>query len=196
MAVINDLVALARHDVIVFTDARQTFEHDAICQLAANFSDTKVGCVSGELIFLTDPSVGSTGKGVDLYWRYEKFMRNLESRIHSMLGATGAIYAVRKNLFTPIPSMIVLDDVFVPMRIVGQGYRAIFDGTAKAYDRVADSPKEEYRRKARTLFGNFQLFGMLSSLFNPFKSPVAIQFFSHKLLRVMVPWALSVMRFM
>ncbi|MBZ0166596.1 MAG: glycosyltransferase family 2 protein, partial [Candidatus Omnitrophica bacterium] len=142
MATLNTLVARARNEVVVFTDARQVFERNAIKELVANFHDPHVGCVSGELMF--SQKEGATARGINLYWNYEKFMRDRESRIHSMLGATGAIYAIRRELYPTVPEDIVLDDVYVPLKIVAEGYRAIFDGSARAYDEVADSPREEY----------------------------------------------------
>jgi cellulose synthase/poly-beta-1,6-N-acetylglucosamine synthase-like glycosyltransferase len=186
MATLNDLIQHVRSEVIVFADARQMFARDALRQLVANFADPVVGCVSGELMFSSKE--GATAKGVNFYWNYEKKIRKLESQIHSMLGATGAIYAIRRELYTPIPPNVVLDDMYVPLKIVEKGFRAVFDETAKAYDEVADSPREEHRRKARTLFGNYQLFFLLPQLFNPFQSPVAIQLFSHKFLRVIIPF--------
>lgn len=188
MAVLNDLLGAAQQDIVVFTDARQIFAPDAIRQLVDNFSDPAVGCVSGELTFRTKE--GATAKGINLYWTYEKFMRRLESAIHSMLGATGAIYAIRRNLFTPLPPNAVLDDMITPLRIIARGYRAVFDGSAKAFDEVADTPREESRRKGRTLYGNYQIFSMMPQVFNPFASPIALQMFSHKLLRVLVPFLL------
>lgn len=190
MATINDLVQTARNEIIVFCDARQTFAPNAIKELTANFADERTGCVSGELIFIEKGREGGTAKGVNLYWNYEKFIRKHESRLHSMLGATGAIYAIRRELFVPIPARIVLDDMYVPLQIIRKGYRAIFDESAKAYDHAADSPREEHRRKTRTIFGNYQIFGLFPDLFNPLCSPVAIQLFSHKLLRVVVPFLL------
>ena len=124
---------------------------------------------------------------MSLYWNYEKFIRKNESRLHSMLGATGAIYAIRRELFVPVPTQVVLDDMFVPLQIIRKGYRAVLDESAKAYDQAADSPREEHRRKTRTLFGNYQIFGIFADLFNPLRSPVAVQLFSHKLLRVLIP---------
>ncbi len=187
MATLNELVQAARNEAIVFCDARQTFAPDALRELAANFADRHVGCVSGELIFVEKGQEGGTAKGVNLYWNYEKFIRKHESRIHSMLGATGAIYAIRRELFVPIPTRVVLDDMYVPLQIIRKGYRAIFDESARAYDHAADSPREEHRRKTRTLFGNYQIFGLFPDLFNPLRSPVAIQLFSHKLLRLLIP---------
>lgn len=187
MATINELVQAARNEAIVFCDARQAFAPNAIRELVANLADSHVGCVSGELIFKEKKEEGATAKGVSLYWNYEKFIRKHESRLHSMLGATGAIYAIRRELFVPIPTRIVLDDMFVPLQIVRKGYRAVLDESAKAYDQAADSPREEHRRKTRTLFGNYQIFGLFPDLFNPLRSPIAIQLFSHKLLRVLIP---------
>ncbi|MCA9400505.1 MAG: glycosyltransferase family 2 protein [Candidatus Omnitrophica bacterium] len=188
MAVLNSLAQKVSHEVIVFTDARQDFERDAIQQLVNNFHDPLIGCVSGEL--LLSRKEGATAEGLNLYWNYEKMIRRRESDLHSMLGATGAIYAIRRELFRPLPENIVLDDMYIPLSIVSMGYRAVFDDSAKAYDEVAESPKQEYRRKARTLYGNYQIFGMFKKLFVPGFSPVSIQFFSHKVLRVIAPMIL------
>jgi len=194
MFTIDELVEKAKSEIIVFTDARQPFARNAIKELVGNFNDPKIGCVSGELIFSRDG--GATAWGINVYWDYEKFIRHKESDLHSMIGATGAIYAIRKELFVPVPEHVVLDDVFIPLKIIQKGFRAIFDDSAKAYDEVADSPREEYRRKIRTLAGNYQIFQLFSELFNPFKSPVAIQLFSHKFLRVMVPFLMIAVFFL
>lgn len=190
MATLNDLVAKSQNTILVFTDARQSFEQNALRELVANFHDDSIGCVSGELHFKPLAKAGGTAQGINLYWKYEKFLRACESRIHSMLGATGAIYAVRRELFTPLPQTIILDDMFVPLKIIQNGFRAIFDPKAHAYDIIADNPKEEYRRKVRTLSGNYQILLLFFSLFNPFTSPIAIQLFSHKLLRIVAPFLL------
>jgi biofilm PGA synthesis N-glycosyltransferase PgaC len=185
---ISELVGQSKSEIIVFNDARQILDKDAINRLVENFADDEVGCVSGELIFYAKE--GGTAKGINLYWKYEKFIRFCEAQVHSMLGATGAIYAIRRELFVPGPSHIVLDDMYIPLKIIEQGYRAIWVDTAFAYDTVADTPKEEYRRKTRTLFGNYQIFLLFPGLFNPLKSPIAIQLFSHKFLRVILPFIL------
>jgi biofilm PGA synthesis N-glycosyltransferase PgaC len=188
MSAISQLIAQSKSEIIVFNDARQTLEKDAIRRLVESFADSTVGCVSGELVFTTQE--GETAKGINLYWEYEKLIRYWESQVHSMLGATGAIYAIRRELFVPGPSNVVLDDMFIPFKIIEQGYRAIFVDNAHAYDRAAENPKEEYRRKTRTLFGNYQIFRLFPGLFNPLRSPVAVQLFSHKFLRVILPFVL------
>jgi cellulose synthase/poly-beta-1,6-N-acetylglucosamine synthase-like glycosyltransferase len=186
MAILNELVSMASHEIIVFNDARQELPEDAIAKLVSNFADPNIGCVSGELVFRKKD--GATAQGINLYWEYEKFMRNHEARIHSMLGATGAMYAIRKGLYRQVPHHVVLDDMYIPFRVIEQGYRAIFEPEAKAYDNAAEDSKEEYRRKTRTLFGNFQIFQIFGRMFNPFKSPIAIQLFSHKFLRILAPF--------
>jgi len=193
MATINDLVAKAKNEILVFTDARQSFERNAIRELVANFHDKNIGCVSGELQFKPLTVTGRTAEGINLYWKYEKFLRACESQIHSMLGASGAIYAIRRSLFTPIPQNIILDDMFVPLKIIQKGYRAVFDPKAQAYDVAANDSQEEYRRKVRTIYGNYQIFSLFGNLFNPFNSPVAMQLFSHKFLRVIAPFLLILM---
>lgn len=185
---LNTLVKMATGEILVFTDARQRLHKDAIKELVKNFSDPKVGSVSGELHF--EGESNQAGRGVGLYWRYEKFIRKSESKMGSMLGATGALYAIRRELFPVLPKDLILDDVYVPMQTVQKGYRAIFDKKAKIYDRFSKGAKDEFLRKTRTLAGNFQLFTYMKWLFNPFKSFIAWQFISHKFLRLMVPFLL------
>lgn len=180
-------VSHAKGGYLIFTDCRQHFDSGAISQLLSNFSDPEIGCVSGELILLEDPC---TRIQVDMhfYWDLEKFIRKLESNIDSVAGATGAIYAIRKSLFEPLPEGTLLDDVFIPMRIVLKGYRTVFDGQAKAYDNVSKSFAQEKSRKIRTLLGNYQLLGMLPLLLSPFKNRIFFRYLSHKVFRLFIPF--------
>lgn len=187
-SMLNLLVKQAKGEILVFTDARQKLERNSIDELVKNFSDTKVGSVSAELIY--DGQDSKTGNGVAIYWKYEKFIRKYESKMGSMLGATGALYAIRRELFPELPKDLILDDVYIPLKIVQRGYRAIFDYKAKIYDSVAKNTREEFIRKTRTLAGNFQLFLYLREFFNPFKDKIGWQFFSHKFLRLIAPFLL------
>ena len=191
MMTVNDLVLQSKHEIIFFNDARQHFDKNALKNLVQNFADPSVGCASGELLFIK--AEGGTAQGVNLYWESEKFIRFHEARVHSMMGATGAIYAIRKSLYVPACTEVVLDDMFIPFKIIEKGYRAIFEETALAFDNAANSATEEYSRKARTLYGNYQIFSLFLGLFNPIKSPIAIQLFSHKFLRVMVPFLMLIL---
>ena len=114
----------------------------------------------------------------------------MESEIHSIAGATGAIYAIRRELYKDLPEDTILDDVLTPLRIILRGKRTVFEPEAKAYDSVACCPLAEYRRKVRTLCGNYQLLASLPQALSPWKNPIFIQFVSHKLGRLVVPWAL------
>jgi cellulose synthase/poly-beta-1,6-N-acetylglucosamine synthase-like glycosyltransferase len=128
--------------------------------------------------------------GVGIYWRFEKWLRRTESCLHSSVGLTGAICSVRRDLFRPIPTGTILDDVYWPLRVVMQGYRVVHDDRAMAYDCLPARTRDEFRRKVRTLSGNFQLVVRLPSLLLPWRDPIWWQFVSHKLARLLVPWAL------
>jgi cellulose synthase/poly-beta-1,6-N-acetylglucosamine synthase-like glycosyltransferase len=182
--------SLAVNDVLVFADARQTWSPEALRLLLENFSDSKIGAVSGDLVVQSN---SGTMEGVGLYWRYEKWLRKQESRVHSMVGVTGAICAVRRELFHPIPQGIILDDVYWPLQVTMQGYRVIHDERARAFDRLPERAGDEFRRKLRTLSGNYQLLGRLPAALLPWKNPIWLQFISHKILRLLVPWALLLM---
>jgi cellulose synthase/poly-beta-1,6-N-acetylglucosamine synthase-like glycosyltransferase len=195
-AALNAGVARARHDILVFADARQTFARDALRQLVAHFDDPAVGAVSGELLLDAEQAAdadaddSSVAEGVGMYWRYEKALRRMESVVGSTLGATGAIYALRRSLWRPLPADTLLDDVLAPMRAVLAGYKVVFEERAKAFDRASRDAASESRRKIRTLAGNIQLLWLEPRLLIPFVNPVWLQYVSHKLGRLVVPYAL------
>src|SRR5436305_601320 len=122
--------------------------------------------------------------GVGLYWRYEKQIRRDESATGSVVGATGAIYAMRRSLWQPLPDDTILDDVLTPMRCVMAGYRVVFEERACAFDRTAPDANTEGRRKLRTLAGNYQLLWLEPRLLLPWCNPAWLQFVSHKVGRL------------
>ncbi len=178
---------VARGDVLVLADARQHWAPDALEILLENFTDPEVGGASGELVIDSGPGMLS---GVGLYWKYEKWIRQNESKCHSTVGVTGAISAVRRELFPIIPKGTVLDDVYWPMQVVMRGYRVVHDQGSLAYDRLPERAGDEFKRKLRTLTGNFQLVALLPALLLPWRNPIWLQFMSHKIMRLVVPWAL------
>ena len=186
---LNFGVQQASGEIIVFADARQTFNKDVITELVKNFSDTTVGGVSGELVFLEEGE-SSIKAQMGAYWEYEKKIRKMESDTGSVIGATGAIYAIRKKLYKPLAPATLLDDVMTPMNIVLQGYRIVFDSKAIAYDTLSKGISQEWNRKVRTLTGNWQLLSLNPNLLNPLKNNCWFRFFSHKLSRVVVPFFL------
>ena len=186
---LNDAVALAHGDIVLFTDARQKIEPGAVPLLAAQFSDPAVGCASGELM-LGDPESGEVVRGMGLYWRIEKTIREMESASSSVVGATGALYAVRRQLLVPVPPGTILDDVYIPMHVVRQGFRVIFVPSARAWDVADQGSEREFSRKVRTLTGNYQLVQFAPWLLTA-SNPLRFEFISHKLLRLLAPFALA-----
>ncbi|MDP7270733.1 MAG: glycosyltransferase family 2 protein, partial [Gammaproteobacteria bacterium] len=126
-------------------------------------------------------------QGIDFYWQYEKFIRQAEARCGSVVGVTGAIYALRKSCYKNIPKGLILDDVLIPMNAVRSGERVIFEPEALAYDIPPPSPEWEHKRKVRTLAGNYQLVQRSPGLLLPWRNPIWVQFVSHKLLRLVAP---------
>ncbi len=185
---LNQALKSATGEIVVFTDARQTIANDAVLRLMENFADPTVGCASGELM-LGDPAIGESVRGLGLYWKIEKITRELESTSGSVIGATGALYAVRRNLLVPLPSEIILDDVFIPMQVVRQGYRVVLDSRARIWDVPDLGTGREFSRKVRTLSGIYQLLEMEPWLLSS-TNPLRFEFISHKLLRLAVPFAL------
>ena len=187
---LNDAIKLATGEVLLFTDARQHIESSAVRLLIENFADPSIGAASGELM-LGDPATGETGKGMGLYWRVEKKIRELESASGSVVGATGAIYCARRSLLetSPLPGGTILDDVLIPMQVVRQGSRVIFDSRARAWDSPDLGEGREFSRKVRTLSGNYQLLQLAPWLLSS-QNPIRFEFISHKLSRLAVPFAL------
>lgn len=184
---VNAGVAAASGEFIVFADARQQFEPMVIRELCANFSDPVVGCAGGELIFRKSPD-STVRAEMGAYWLYEKKIRHMESDTGSVIGVSGCIYAVRRALFQPLPAGTILDDVLTPMNIVRQGYRVVFVPSAMAYDIVSKDVDQEWKRKVRTLTGNWQLMSLAPWLVVPGMNPVWMRFMSHKIFRVKVPF--------
>ena len=173
-------------DIIVLTDVRQQFAPDAIERLMACFADASVGVVTGELMIRQGASREEYNTG--LYWRYEKWIRRNLNRIDAMLGATGSIYAIRRELVSPIPHDILLDDVYLPFAAGFRGYRIYFEESAKAYD-VPTSLQSEFWRKVRTQAGVYQIVMRFPGLLWPGNRRF-LHFVSHKLGRLLLPFAL------
>jgi biofilm PGA synthesis N-glycosyltransferase PgaC len=179
---LNTLYPEARGELLLLNDVRQPLSPNAVRSLAAAFRDPAVGCATGNLVL-----AGSAGSGV--YWRYETWLRRQESRFRGVVGMTGPIAMVRTGDMQPLPADLILDDVWIPMRLVLARKRVAFIDEARATDDAFENERE-FRRKVRTLAGNYQLFARLPALLLPFRNPIWFETFSHKLLRLMAPWFL------
>ncbi len=189
-AALNQAVPLTSGEILVLADARQSIAPDAIRALVDDLADPDVGAVSCEL-HLSAREGTEKASGVGAYWRYEKFVRRTESLFDSTVGATGALYALRRFLFRPLDPRTVLDDVAIAMDVVLAGYRVIFEPRALAFDHIHGKAGRELQRKIRTLAGNLQLVRLKPELLSPRKNRILWQFVSHKLTRLLVPWALA-----
>jgi hypothetical protein len=179
-AALNAGLLAATHEILVFSDASINLRSDALKQIARQFADPSIGCVSGE-----DPIVGSGGEA--LYGRYELFLRRLESAVHSIVGASGSFYAQRRSLCPPFVEGMAPDFLSV-LRTVDQGFRAVSEPRAVGTMTSVNDPRQEFDRKVRTVLrGMTTLFGY-PALLNPLRSGAfAFELWSHKVLRWMAP---------
>jgi cellulose synthase/poly-beta-1,6-N-acetylglucosamine synthase-like glycosyltransferase len=185
--VLNRLVAAANGEVVVFSDANTMFEPKAVRCLVRHFADSRVGCVCGELR-LRDPESGARGEG--LYWRYEGCLKFFESRLNMLVGANGGIFAVRRELFEPLPLKAIVDDFLTAMEVRRKNYRVVFDWEAAGYETAASNVREEFVRRVRIGAGNFHALRMTWRLLMPGAGRIAFSYWSHKVLRWLVPFAL------
>jgi cellulose synthase/poly-beta-1,6-N-acetylglucosamine synthase-like glycosyltransferase len=176
----------AEAEILVFTDVRQRFQPTTIPRLVAHFADARVGAVSGALL-VGHGGDDSVGRGVDAYWRLEKWIRAHEAVWDSSVGCTGAVYAARRECLTPIPADTILDDVIIPMGVALKGYRILFEPEAVAIDPQDFSAEKETGRKERTLGGNFQMLLRYPGWLLPWRNRLWWQLISHKHLRVLAP---------
>jgi poly-beta-1,6-N-acetyl-D-glucosamine synthase len=185
--VLNKTIPLAGNDLIVLCDANSMFEKGALKKLVRGFSDPSVGCICGKLV-LTTPDKACGGEIEGVYWRYENFLKNVEGRYGSLLGANGGIYSFRKQLYVPLPSNTVVEDFVFPMVILENGHKVAYEPEAVAYEETSRSLAEEHKRKIRIGAGAYQALFMLLPMLNITKGFPSFAYWSHKVLRWLVPF--------
>lgn len=177
-ATLNRSVLGIEEDIIVFSDANSFYREDALEKLVNGFSDTRVGCVVGRLIYIDNLSY--VGRGEGIYWRYESFLNKLESKLGSVLVATGTIFAMRRELFRPV-MRDVANDFQLPAEVAAQGYKIVYEPDAVAYEQSTYFCKEEFSRKRRIIVRGLTGYRHLRNSFGG--SFRTYQFISRKLLR-------------
>jgi len=186
-SVLNEVIPQLTGDLVVLSDASGLLKADALKKLIRHFDDPRVGCVSGVYMFGDDDeSLRSLTEKI--YWRYETFLKEQESGVHSAIGAHGALYGFRRRLFKKFRENTINDDFILPMQIIRKGYRVIYEPAAVVYEIASTNLKGEFNRRIRINVGNYQQTFMLRSLLNPLRGRVALQFFSHKVLRTISPF--------
>jgi cellulose synthase/poly-beta-1,6-N-acetylglucosamine synthase-like glycosyltransferase len=191
--VLNQLVPRAQGDILVFCDANTMLLRNALQKLLAHFEDPEVGCVCGRLI-LHDAGHSALGIGESIYWNLESEIKKQEGKLGIVIGANGALYAIRKELFERIPvDRKAMDDFYVTTRVLKAGKKAIYEPQAIGSEETSLETYGEFQRKVRIGQANFNLLGSYLGLLNPLRGLVAYGFFSHKLLRWIAPLLMVVM---
>src|SRR3972149_2583761 len=188
-SVINEYLPRCNGEIIVFTDADAFYNADAIKKLVRNFNDKSVGCVVGILRYIDDKT--SIGKGVGLYTRYESIIRKLEGRHGTLVVATGAIYAIRKELFTPL-DLDVPNDFTHPIQIAAMGYKILFEPAAIANGKASSTAADEFKRRTRIVTRGLTAFVRYWRRYHMLRGVWGFCFISHKLLRWFIPFYLLV----
>lgn len=187
-AVLNATVPELRHEIIVFSDATALLYPDALRRLVENFADPQVGAVSGRYTVVKAGEV-AIGKSEDVYWKYETLLKVLESRISSTLGAHGHLHAIRKELYPFPPPGTINDDYVIPTSVLARGYRAVYEPSAVVYEEAREMTG--FGRRVRIMAGNIQQLAYMRGLLWPFQPLPLFFFVSHKLMRLLAPFAMA-----
>lgn len=181
-AALNAAVRAATAELLVFADSHQSFAPNTIPHLARFLDDQRYGAVSGAV-------VQDSGDGLmDLYWKYELLIRRGQSAISSIVSTSGGVQAVRRALWQPLPVAVICDDLYLTMRLVRQGYRVGFCESAQASDLRRFTKRQHFQRKVRTLTGLFQCIAWEPAVLLPWKNPIWVHFWCHKVMRLVTPY--------
>ena len=183
---LNAAIAATTGDILVFSDANSMYSPGAVSELVKHFADPQVGGVAGNQVYLPEGATSLTSDGERLYWGIDRWMKKSQSRAGNVISATGAIYAIRRSLFRPVPEGVT-DDFVTSTRVVAQGYRLVFEPNAIAFEPVAKSSEVEFGRKVRVMTRGLCGVLMMRELLNPIRFGMySVQMFSHKVLRRLV----------
>lgn len=181
-SVLNDACREATGSVLVFSDANVEFAPSAIRELVTALANEKVGCACGRLVFRS-PTGAVHEQSESLYWRLETWLKTREGKAGALLGANGAIYAMKADLWEPCPTDTLVDDFFIPMRLLMKGSKVVYAPAAVAEEDLPAKPEDEFGRRVRIGAGNFQALFRFWPLLAPWRGLPAWVFFSHKVLR-------------
>ncbi|HZA12863.1 MAG TPA: glycosyltransferase family 2 protein [Myxococcaceae bacterium] len=183
-SVLNRCVPNVKGDIVILSDANTMIDAGAVKKLVRHFRDPEVGAVCGKLK-LYNPHRRDYEESA--YWTYESLIKFYEGKRGAVMGANGGLYAIRRNLFLALPPGTIVDDFVIPLRILEQGYKVLYDPEAIAYEETTEDYGREFGRRARIAAGNFQSLRLLPGLLSPFGGFRAFAFWSHKLLRWCAP---------
>ena len=184
----NRAIKLVKTPIVIFSDANTHLNTAVVKNLVRHFADEGVGAVAGEKRVLMDANEAAAGAGEGLYWKYESFLKKLDTELHTVVGAAGELFAVRTPLFGEVEKDTLLDDFIISLRIAADGYRVVYEPDAYASEKPSFSIADEMKRKVRIAAGGFQAMARLLPLINIFRYGwLSFQYISHRAMR----WAVT-----
>ncbi len=193
-AVLNHLIPQLRGEIIILSDASGLIKKDALKKLVQHYRNEEIGAVCGTYI-IDNEDHSLRGVTEKFYWQYETFLKRYESRLHSAIGAHGALYSFRSKLFVRLPEKAINDDFILPMTILQQGFRVLYEPDARVEEHESTTLQGEFQRRTRINVGNFQQIYLLRKLLSPKFGVIAFQFFSHKIIRILSPFIILALPF-
>jgi biofilm PGA synthesis N-glycosyltransferase PgaC len=174
--------------MVVFTDANTLLNKEAIKNIVRHYQDEKVGGVAGEKRVISKKTDNASGAGEGLYWKYESMLKKADTDLHTVVGAAGELFSIRTTLYQSPPPDTIIEDFYLSMKIVAQGYRFVYEPDAYAIEGPSATTEDEWKRKVRISAGGLQAIARLTNLLNPFRyGVVSFQYISHRVLR----WTLA-----
>lgn len=188
IAAINRIMQLVKTPIVIFSDANTQLNPEAVREIVKHYQDPQVGGVAGEKRVLQAEHAQASEAGEGLYWKYESFLKRMDSELTSVMGAAGELFSLRTELYQPVEKEAILDDFIISFRIIQQGYKVVYEPHAYAQESSSASTQEELKRKIRISAGGIQSIIWLRDLLNPFKYGwISFQYISHRVLR----WTLA-----
>ncbi|MES2560006.1 MAG: glycosyltransferase family 2 protein [Bacteroidota bacterium] len=191
----NRAMKFVKTPFVIFSDANTRLNKEAIREIVKHYSDERVGAVAGEKRIVSKEQDSAPAAGEGFYWKYESYLKKLDSQLHSVVGGAGELISFRSGLFSPLEDDTILDDFVQSMRITLRGYRVVYEPKAFAEETASATVKEELKRKVRISAGAWQAMTRLGQAFNPFHNlAIAFSFISHKVFRwTFAPLALVIL---
>ncbi|HTF82826.1 MAG TPA: glycosyltransferase family 2 protein, partial [Cytophagales bacterium] len=192
IAAVNRVMHFVKTPITIFCDANTYLNADAVQNIVRHFADPRVGCVAGEKRIFKKKNDTASGAGEGIYWKYESYLKRMDSELQNIVGAAGELFAVRTELFEFLPSSTIIEDFVLSLSITERGYLAKYEPEAYAQESASENIEEELKRKIRICAGGFQAMAILKGLLNPFKHGLlTFQYVSHRVLRwAVVPFLL------
>lgn len=192
---INRIMSAVESPITVLTDANAMLNKEALMELVQQFKNNNIAAVSGEKKVMTESEEDAVSSGEGLYWKYESFLKNMDARVNSLVGAAGELIAIRTDLYEAVPEDIIIEDFYLTLSLCKKGYKVGYAPKAIASEKSSSDIREELKRKVRICAGGFQSVVRLIELLNPFRYGIlSFQYVSHRVLRwTLAPLALLVL---